>query len=115
MEARDVTDKLSDERKAAIVKFAHRKNNNLPAFDVGDRVFSHYIMGWGTIVSIDTTYRDQTHGVTGSKLPDTTWYTIATDEGGRALLDDAHGNWEMARVVPPHIAERYGYGPDPKS
>jgi hypothetical protein len=29
-------------------------------------------------------------------------------------VDDAHGNWEMARVVPPGIAEYYGHGTDPK-
>jgi hypothetical protein len=30
-------------------------------------------------------------------------------------MDDAHGNWDMARIVPPHIAERYGYGSDPRA
>lgn len=85
-----------------------------PQFKVGDRVFSHYTMRWGTIVSVDRTYRDQTHGVTGSKLPDTTWYDVRADDGTRHLLDDAHGNWNMARIVPPAIAERYGYGPDPQ-
>jgi hypothetical protein len=32
-----------------------------------------------------------------------------------SMLDDAHGNWDMARMVPPRIAERYGYGADPKA
>lgn len=93
-----------------------------PQFKVGDRVFSHYtrhpsagVSGWGTIERIDTTYRDQTHGVTGSRLPDTTWYEVRTDEDNVELLDDAHGNWDMARIVPPAIAARYGYGTDPKS
>lgn len=91
-----------------------------PQFKEGDRVFSHYtkhvaagVSGWGTIAKIGDTRRGAKHGVTGDPLPDTTWYTVRTDEGGRELLDDAHGNWEMARIVPPHIAERYGYGADP--
>lgn len=93
-----------------------------PQFAPGDRCFSHYtrdsyrdISGWGTIVSIDDTIRGATHGVTGSKLPDTTWYTIKTDEGGRELLDDAHGEWEMARILTPAIAKRFGYGEDPQA
>lgn len=93
-----------------------------PQFQPGDRVFSHYtrnrergISGWGTIESISHTVRDATHGVTGSRLPDTTWYHVTPDEGGRELLDDAHGVWDMARIVPPHIAERYGYGKDPRA
>jgi hypothetical protein len=82
-------------------------------FDVGDRVFSHYTMDWGTIRSIDRTYRDERHGVTGSALPDTTWYEVAFDEKGTQPMDDAHGNWDMARIVPERVARRYGYGPDP--
>jgi hypothetical protein len=84
-----------------------------PQFTPGQRVFTHYDMKWGTVERINTTYRDQTHGVTGSKLPDTTWYDVKYDGGGTSLLDDAHGNWDMARIVPPHIAKRYGYGDDP--
>lgn len=84
-----------------------------PQFTPGDRVFSHYEMKWGTIEKVGTTYRGQTHGVTGSKLPDTTWYTVKLDGGGWSSLDDAHGNWDMARIVPPHIARRFGYGNDP--
>jgi len=85
-----------------------------PQFKVGDRVFTHYDMKWGTVKKIDTTYRDQKHGVTGTPLPDTTWYEVEYDnDAGTALLDDAHGNWDMARIVPPHIAKRYGYGDDP--
>jgi hypothetical protein len=93
-----------------------------PQFKPGDRAFSHYtrdrsrgISGWGTVESVDTTYRGQVHGVTGSPLPDTTWYNVRTDEGRTELLDDAHGNWEMARLVPPHVAEQYGYGKDPQA
>lgn len=93
-----------------------------PQFRVGDRVFSHYtrdrsrgISGWGTIERVGSTDRDRTHGVTGSSLPDTTWYEVQSDEGASNLLDDAHGDWEMARIVPPHIARRYGYGDDPKA
>lgn len=84
-----------------------------PQFKVGDRCFTHYDMKWGTVRSVDETRRGDTHGVTGSKLPDTTWYTVAYDGGGVGNLDDAHGNWDMARMLPPHIAKRYGYGEDP--
>jgi hypothetical protein len=85
-----------------------------PQFKPGDRCFTHYDMQWGTVTGFNTTYRNQTHGVTGSKLPDTTWYDVKYDDGSTSLLDDAHGNWDMARIVPPHIAKRYGYGDDPK-
>jgi hypothetical protein len=71
-------------------------------------------MQWGTILAIGETCRGQVHGVTGTALPDTTWYTVANDNGTRDLLDDAHGVWDMARIVPPAIAKRYGYGTDPK-
>lgn len=86
-----------------------------PVFAIGDRVFTHYDMQWGTVEQINTTYRDQHHGVTGSKLPDTTWYTVGYDNGSTASLDDAGGDWHMARIVPPHIAARYGYGTDPQA
>lgn len=84
-----------------------------PQFTPGDRVFSHYTMSWGTVEAIDHTVRDRVHGVTGTPLPDTTWYDIRMDDGSRELLDDAHGDWDMARIVPPAIAKRYGYGTDP--
>jgi hypothetical protein len=82
-----------------------------PAFKVGDRVFSHYTnpMSLGTIESMDITYLNQTHGVTGDPLPNTTWYTVRMDNGSRERLDDAHGQWDMARIMPPAIAKRYGY------
>ena len=86
-----------------------------PQFKVGDRAFSHYTMKWGTVESEDRTYRGHTHGVTGNPLPDTTWYNVKNDDGTTDLLDDAHGDWDMARLVPPHIAKRYGYGDDPRS
>jgi hypothetical protein len=93
-----------------------------PAFNVGDRCFSHYtkntaagVSGWGTIEKINNTDRGRTHGVTGTPLDDTTWYWVRTDEGTTELLDDAHGNWDMARIVTPEIAEKYGYGKDPSA
>lgn len=86
-----------------------------PQFAVGDRVFSHYTGKWGTIEAVRETYRGETHGVTGSPLPDTTWYDVRADDGSRDMLDDAHGDWDMARIVPPAIAQRYGYGADPKA
>jgi hypothetical protein len=85
-----------------------------PQFGVGDRVFSHYAMDWGTVKKVGKTERNQSHGVTGSALPDTTWYEVEMDKGGTQLLDDAHGDWDMARLIPPSIARRYGYGEDPK-
>ena len=84
-----------------------------PQFKVGDRVFTHYDMEWGTIERISRTERDRTHHL-GHKMDDTTWYIVRYDSGSTSLLDDAHGNWHMARIVPPHIAKRYGYGTDPK-
>jgi hypothetical protein len=84
-------------------------------FKPGDRCFSHYVMDWGTIAEIRDTRRGDVHGVTGNPLPDTTWYRVTMDKGGVELLDDAHGNWEQARIVPENIAVRYGYGSDPKA
>jgi hypothetical protein len=85
-----------------------------PQFKKDDRVFSHYTMKWGTVECVRDTRRDATHGVTGAALPDTTWYRVRSDDGSMELLDDAHGDWEMARIVPPHIAKANGYGTDPK-
>jgi hypothetical protein len=86
-----------------------------PAFKPADRAFSHYLMAWVTVVREHHTVRGAVHGVTGSPLPDTTWYEVQPDGGGcEVMLDDAHGDWDMARMVPPQIAERYGYGSDPK-
>jgi hypothetical protein len=83
---------------------------------VGDRVFSHYVInkatgdnGWGTIEAINH------EGTNQDDEEYTTWYDVRMDHGQRELLDDAHGNWEMARLVPPHIASWYGYGVDPKA
>ena len=86
-----------------------------PQFKPGDRFFTHYDMQWGDVISISNTVRAAHHGVTGEPLPDTTWYRVKYDNGDTGLLDDAHGNWDMARMVPPHIAKRYGYGEDPKA
>jgi hypothetical protein len=120
-----------------------------PQFKPGDRFFTHYDMQWGTVKRISHTDRDRTHGVTGSKMDDTTWYDVTYDADApevgsewctcdtnstddacpvhgsldvrdwsfwrtSSLLDDAHGNWDMARMIPPHIATRYRYGKDPK-
>lgn len=89
-----------------------------PQFQIGDRVFSHYAMKWGTIKRLVSTDRDRYYRGTGKpedRMDDTTWYDVEMDGGGIEMLDDAHGNWEMARVVPPRIAERYGYGSDPQA
>lgn len=88
-----------------------------PQFEVGDRCFSHYTMKWGTIERVGSTNRERYHHGTGKpedRMDDTTWYDVRADDGSVDLLDDAHGHWEMARIVPPAIASRYGYGTDPK-
>lgn len=84
-----------------------------PAFTVGDRCFSHYTGKWATVAEVRNTERGQVHGVTREPLPDTTWYKVTNDDGTTDLLDDAHGDWHMARIVPPEVATRYGYGTDP--
>jgi len=94
--------------------------SNEPQFRPGDRFWTHYDYKWGTVLSLHHTVRGAVHGVTGSPLPDTTWYDVHYDGDGpedrvSSMLDDAHGNWEMARMVPPQIAERFGYGSDPKA
>lgn len=86
-----------------------------PQFAVGDRCFSHYTMAWGTVESVGHTTEPTTHGVTGSPLPGSTWYTVRSDSGEINQLDDAHGDWELARLLPPAVASRYGYGSDPKA
>lgn len=89
-----------------------------PQFEVGDRCFSHYTMKWGTIESVGNTDRERYyHGIETpeNRMDDTTWYDVRADDGSMTMLDDAHGNWDMARVVPPAIATRYGYGTDPKN
>lgn len=85
----------------------------VPQFKEGDRVWSHYTYKWGTIERVGQTCRGQKHGVTGSALPDTTWYFVRNDDGTTDSLDDAHGDWDMARIVPPAVAVRFGYGADP--
>lgn len=97
--------------------FVIKRDDNMetqPQFKPGDRFWTHYDYQWGTVVSISHTERNRTHGVTGNKMDDTTWYNVEYDNGSTSLLDDAHGNWDMARMVPPHIARRYGYGDDPR-
>lgn len=88
-----------------------------PCFKVGDRVWSHYTYKWGTIEKVGNTDTDRYyHGIETpeNRMDDTTWYDVHADDGSIDMLDDAGGNWEMARIVPPHIACRYGYGDDPK-
>ena len=92
----------------------HTTENPRPCFEPGDRVFSHYSMDWGTINRIDHTQPPGRHGVTGSPLPGTTWYVVDMDKGQQELYDDASGTWDLARIVPPHVASRYGYGTDPQ-
>jgi hypothetical protein len=76
-----------------------------PLFAVGDRVFSHYVMGWGQIVRVDPAPASN-----GSR-----WYRVSMDDGSSELFDDAGGDWMLARIVPPAVAQRYGYGTDPRA
>ena len=86
------------------------------AFEPGDRCFSHYVMDWGTVERVARTEEPGVHGVTGSPLPGSTWYDVRMDKSGRLeYLDDADGDWDLARIVPPQIATRYGYGTDPRA
>lgn len=87
--------------------------NLLKQFDIGDRVFSHYVMDWGTVTRVHQTEPPTRHGVTGELLPASTWYSVRFDKGGNEMLDDAAGRWDLARIMPPTIAARYGYGNDP--
>jgi hypothetical protein len=83
-------------------------------FAVGDRCFSHYTMQWGTIEGVSQERRERLY----RGEPDgtfTTWYWVRADNGERDMLDDSDGDWPMARVVPPAVATRYGYGTDPKA
>jgi hypothetical protein len=80
-----------------------------PQFVVGDRVFSYYTMRWGTIERVDHAGTDED----GHQY--TTWYDVRNDDGTRDLLDDHNGHWQLARIVPPRIAARYGYGKDPRA
>lgn len=87
-----------------------------PQFKVGDRCFSHYTMKWGTVIKVGNTDRDRYYRGTGKpedRMDDTTWYDVRADDGSVDMLDDAHGHWDMARLVPPRIAKLYGYGDDP--
>jgi hypothetical protein len=89
-----------------------RLTTTTPRFAVDDRVFSRYTMSCGRIVSIDRTDDPTPHGVTGDMLPGSTWYTVLMDNGDREYLDDANGNWDLARIVPLSVARRYGYKVD---
>ena len=74
-----------------------------PQFQPGDRVFSHYTMQWGTVAV-------STSALAGQG----TWYRVNWDDGGMDEMNDGNGNWDMARIIPPNVASRYGYGTDPK-
>lgn len=86
-----------------------------PQFKEGDRVFSHYVMKWGTIQSVDKTTDPCPHGVTGDMLPGSTWYTVLMDNGRLESLDDGGGDWDLCRIMPPRIASRFGWPADPKA
>lgn len=81
--------------------------------EVGQRVFSHYTMKWGTVESLAQSREEQLYQgePTGTY---TTWWFVRADDGSRDMLDDADGNWDMARVVPAAVATRHGYGRDPR-
>lgn len=85
----------------------------MPALEIGQRVFSHYTMKWGTVESVAREHEEQRWQgePTGTY---TTWWNVRADDGSRDMLDDADGNWYMARVIPAAVATSAGYGRDPK-
>lgn len=81
-------------------------------FKAGDRVFSHYTMKWGNVVSVDRTEQVRESGVLTSHTD--TWYSVRWDDGTTDLMNDGGTRgWSMCRIMPPHIAERNGWGKDP--
>lgn len=90
------------------------RNNTVAQFKPGDRFFSHYVMRWGTVKHATDTRMTDNHGVTGDPMTATTWYSVELDNGDHETFDDAHGDWDNARMMTPAIAEKYGYGRDPK-
>jgi hypothetical protein len=90
-----------------------------PQFKEGDRFWTHYDYRWGTVLKPSRRLGAATcmASLEASCLtpPGTTCTTTAIRKVRlSSMLDDAHGNWDMARMVPPHIARRFGYGDDPK-
>jgi hypothetical protein len=87
-----------------------------PLFNEGDRVFSHYVMGWGTVIRQG---RPEPVRHQGEATDDTdTWHLVRWDDErkGTSLMNDGGSlGWEHARILPPRIAERNGYGTDPKT
>jgi hypothetical protein len=79
-------------------------DSNGHRFKTGDRVFSHYVMDWGTV---------QDDGVSRSGESDA-WYDVRMDKTHRIeSLNDGGLDIDAARIVSPEIAERFGYGTDP--
>lgn len=86
-------------------------------FNEGDRCFSHYVMDWGTVGKIDQPLREiLSQGEPTGEYD--TWYDVNFDKKGHYSMNDGGTHpmgWEWGRIVPPHIAKRYGYGDDPKA
>ncbi|WP_297775403.1 hypothetical protein [Mycobacterium sp.] len=86
-----------------------------PLFKRGDRVFSHYTMGWGTVTVVG---QPELVRHAGQETGDTdTWHVVQWDDErqGTSLMNDGGTlGWEHARILPPRVASRNGYGTDPK-
>lgn len=85
-----------------------------PRFKLHDRVFSHYEMAWGTIVRVGKPEPVQHRGEQTDDID--TWHSVEWDapRGGTSIMNDGGTmGWDLARIVPPAIARRYGYGDDP--
>jgi len=89
-------------------------------FAKGDRIFSHYEMKWGTIIEIGNVEEVLRQGepcpIKGmtDEFHTDAWHTVEWDDGGTSIMNDGGTmGWDMARIIPPHIAKRYGYGDDP--
>lgn len=83
-----------------------------PRFKDGDRCFSHYTMKWGTVVKLKERVDVRLRGVATGDIDH--WYDVRWDDDSTDLMNDGGSQgWEMARIIPPAVAERFGYGKDP--
>ncbi len=60
-------------------------------FKTGDRGYSHYVCGWGTVAE---------------EPDDQGWFDVRFDDHGKVYMN-------AVRFVTPEVATRYGYGTDP--
>lgn len=90
-----------------------RQEMERPMLKEGERVFSHYVNKWGEIIEQGQRKPLVVDGKETSKFD--TWHVVQWDDGSIDTMNDGDGNWNNARIIPPNIASRYGYGDDPKN